>query len=58
MSGEDTFQALQERWHAVLAKGSKVLALTVPECAAKVGWLDEARDELNESIRAHKERNL
>jgi len=37
----------------VLAKGSKLLALTVPECAMRMGWLDDARDELNQMILAH-----
>lgn len=37
----------------VLSKGSKLLALTVPECAVKMGWLDKARTDLNHMILTH-----
>ena len=57
-SAEDTFEALQECWTEVLIKGGKVLALTIPECAVQMSWLDASREELNEKILSHKEPRL
>ena len=57
-SGADTFKALQELWALALASGSKVLALTVPDCSMRVSWLDEARAEVNRQILSHEEPNL
>lgn len=35
-----------------LATGAKVLVMTVPECMARVGWLDERRGEVNSGLKA------
>ncbi|CEJ55729.1 hypothetical protein PMG11_01967 [Penicillium brasilianum] len=47
------YSALQESWNVVLATGGKVLALTVPECAAESAILDQRRAQLNSAILAH-----
>lgn len=57
-SAQDTFEALEECWDKVLSKGSKLLALTIPECAVQMPWLDESRKELNEMILSHQEPKL
>lgn len=57
-SAHDVFNALKTSWDMALAKGSKVLALTVPECHAKVKWLNASRRALNASILAHEQTNL
>ncbi|KAL4888790.1 SGNH hydrolase [Aspergillus ambiguus] len=44
------FPALQDAWHVALGAGAKVLALTVPECAAVSNRLDDKRGELNSQI--------
>ncbi|KAM5344487.1 hypothetical protein ACJ41O_013023 [Fusarium nematophilum] len=47
------YDALQSHWSMATAKGSKVLALTVPECKAKPEWLELNRLELNQNILGH-----
>ncbi|KAJ5886099.1 SGNH hydrolase [Penicillium subrubescens] len=47
------YAALQGCWNVVLATGGKVLALTVPECAADSAILDQRRTELNSYILGH-----
>lgn len=51
---EKTFEALKNIWDSALAKGTKVLALTVPETRTRVA----ARDKLNSMILSHKAKNL
>ncbi|KAG5914557.1 hypothetical protein E4U53_004621 [Claviceps sorghi] len=55
---ESMYDAFQLNWAVPLNKGSKVLALTVPETKARSAWVDEDRDQLNELIRNHKQRNF
>jgi len=43
--------AITQITDVALARGAKVLLLTVPECAAKIKSLDERRGELNQLIR-------
>ncbi|KJZ78405.1 hypothetical protein HIM_02443 [Hirsutella minnesotensis 3608] len=50
--------ALKACWNTLIDMGCKVLALTVPECHAKVDWLDLNRRGLNLSILAHKHANF
>ncbi|POR36519.1 Uncharacterized protein TPAR_03209 [Tolypocladium paradoxum] len=50
--------ALQAHWNIPLAKGSKVLALTVPEGRVRFDWLENARRQLNSCILAHKQPNF
>ncbi|PKY05169.1 SGNH hydrolase [Aspergillus campestris IBT 28561] len=50
---ERIYPALQDAWNVALTGGSKVLALTIPECAAKNAALDSKRADLNARILAH-----
>ncbi|RCI15564.1 hypothetical protein L249_3498 [Ophiocordyceps polyrhachis-furcata BCC 54312] len=52
----DIFDALESCYNLVIARGGRVLALTVPECSAKLAWIDETRKSLNESILAHRQK--
>ncbi|KAJ5599941.1 hypothetical protein N7450_001008 [Penicillium hetheringtonii] len=54
-ASDDIFYALKKTWSAALSSGAKVLALTIPECAAKVISLDTRRNELNRLILSHTE---
>ncbi|KAK5990786.1 hypothetical protein PT974_09059 [Cladobotryum mycophilum] len=58
ISVKETSQALTDIWDLALLKGSKVLALTIPECHAEIGWLNERRDAVNEYIISHKQKNF
>jgi len=51
------FTELEKVWEVPLGSGSKVLALTVPECSAKKERLDNRRNELNKKILEYKARN-
>ncbi|RDA96067.1 hypothetical protein CP533_5847 [Ophiocordyceps camponoti-saundersi (nom. inval.)] len=53
----DIFDALEACYNLVIARGSRVLALTVPECSAKSAWVDDTRSRLNEKILSHKQKN-
>jgi hypothetical protein len=52
------YNAFQSNWDIPLAKGAKVLALTIPESKAKPAWVVKNRSEINASILSHKEFNL
>lgn len=54
---EDTASALYEVWNTAMAQDCKVLAMTVPECATKISWLDTNRDMLNHMILTHEDTN-
>ncbi|KAF9880007.1 GDSL-like Lipase/Acylhydrolase [Colletotrichum karsti] len=54
---ERIFECLKAAWDSALAKGAKVLALTVPECAYKNRVLDAARRRLNTAILSHQAPN-
>lgn len=54
---EDVYIALQDAWTVALSANSKVLALTVPECHARVDWLNENRAQVNHMIKRHQEPN-
>ncbi|OLN88813.1 hypothetical protein CCHL11_01926 [Colletotrichum chlorophyti] len=51
------FDSLRRVYDSALARGIKVLALTVPECSAKNADLDARRRELNAAILSHKAQN-
>ncbi|CAM1506812.1 Fc.00g064530.m01.CDS01 [Cosmosporella sp. VM-42] len=57
ISAAKIYQALQTVWSISISKGSKVLALTVPECESKSERLVQRRDELNLNILTHQEPN-
>ncbi|KAJ6107851.1 SGNH hydrolase [Penicillium sp. IBT 18751x] len=44
------YHALEDCWNVALSSGAKVLAMTVPECAAKLDSLDTKRNTLNSHI--------
>lgn len=50
----DIFAGLEEIYKVALDHGASILALTVPECAAKSRSLDERRNELNTLIKERK----
>lgn len=52
------FEALKAAWAIPLSHGAKVLAMTIPECAAVSERLDKKRDELNALILGHQAENL
>ncbi|OAA48767.1 Esterase, SGNH hydrolase-type [Metarhizium rileyi] len=54
---EDMYNSFQLNWDIPLAKGSKVLALTIPECKAQPAWAVQDRCEINSLILKHKEHN-
>jgi hypothetical protein len=56
--GDDIWKALKEVYKVPLQAGTRVLALTVPECGDCPASLDEQRDRVNKSILAHKAENL
>lgn len=58
ISPEDMYKNFRSSWDIPLAKGSKVLALTIPESQAKPAWVVKNRTEINSSILKHKEFNL
>jgi hypothetical protein len=45
------FSGLEKVYAVAHNHGASILALTVPECSAKIEWLDENRNELNELIK-------
>ncbi|KAJ5665518.1 uncharacterized protein N7477_007966 [Penicillium maclennaniae] len=47
---DQIYHALEDCWNVALSSGAKVLAMTVPECAAKVDSLDKKRNTLNSHI--------
>ncbi|KAL3418641.1 GDSL-like Lipase/Acylhydrolase [Phlyctema vagabunda] len=59
--GEEIYEALQKVWEIPLSNGTKVLALTVPECGVQPLCSPELaarRDLLNQYIRSHSEENF
>lgn len=54
---DEIYSGLRSTWDLALSKGSKVLALTVPETHAKGPSVDE-RAVLNAKIQKHRARNL
>lgn len=50
MRADSIYSALEDCWGVALSTGAKVLAMTVPECAAKSFKLDMNRDTLNSQI--------
>ncbi|CAI7659658.1 unnamed protein product [Penicillium pancosmium] len=57
-SYEDIYAGLKKSWMMALTSGAKVLALTIPECAAKFARIDKNRNEVNRLILAHQEDGL
>ncbi|KAK7424890.1 hypothetical protein QQX98_000166 [Neonectria punicea] len=57
ISPTNIYECLQNVWNIPISRGSKVLALTVPECEARSERLVKRRDELNRSILAHQQPN-
>ncbi|KAH6980681.1 SGNH hydrolase-type esterase domain-containing protein [Ilyonectria sp. MPI-CAGE-AT-0026] len=58
LSVDKVFHALESHWNTAIGNGSKVLALTVPECKAKPEWLVVNRNELNQQIMSHSRPNF
>ncbi|OHF01337.1 GDSL-like Lipase/Acylhydrolase [Colletotrichum orchidophilum] len=54
---EKIFDSLRRVYDSAIAKGSKVLALTVPERSAKSEELDARRRQLNNAILSHQSSN-
>ncbi|PKS06536.1 hypothetical protein jhhlp_007284 [Lomentospora prolificans] len=54
----EIYSALKETWAIPLSKGTKVLALTVPECKSKAQFATDTRNNLNKLILRHKEPNF
>lgn len=54
---ERIFDSLRGVYDSAIAKGSKVLALTVPDCATKSDRLDGQRRRLNDAILSHQAPN-
>ncbi|OAQ72569.1 GDSL-like lipase/Acylhydrolase [Pochonia chlamydosporia 170] len=52
------YESFQSNWDVPLVKGSKVLALTIPESESRPAWILENRSEINSLILEHKERNF
>lgn len=50
-SPSEIYASIREITSIPLSHGSKVLLMTVPECAVKSKKLDAGRDKLNEAIR-------
>lgn len=57
-SGEDVWKGLVEVYKIPLQAGTRVLALTVPECGDCNAGVDEQRDQLNRLILSYKATNL
>lgn len=55
---ESTFAALREVYDVAFSHDAQVLALTVPECAARSKSLDAERDSLNKLIKGSKSDSL
>jgi len=54
----EIYSSLQKVWSIPLSHGTKVLALTIPECGGCGDLVDERRDVLNELILNHKADNF
>ncbi|KAK2596180.1 hypothetical protein QQS21_006385 [Conoideocrella luteorostrata] len=54
---EAMYKTFQANCDIPLRKGSKVLALTIPESKAKPGWVVKARNDINSLILAHTQTN-
>lgn len=55
---ERIMSCLEDAWASCLLKGSKVLALTIPETQAKPQKLLARRKEINDAIMKHDTHNL
>ncbi|RDL29964.1 uncharacterized protein BP5553_10591 [Venustampulla echinocandica] len=57
---DDIFADIEKIVAIPLNQGARVVLLTIPECAAKVGWLNERRDVLNGMMkkRAEEDENV
>ncbi|KAI1799088.1 SGNH hydrolase [Daldinia bambusicola] len=55
---EDIVAGLKRTWEIPLSKGSKVLALTIPDTRARYKGVNERRDEVNTAIKEYKKPNF
>ena len=55
---EQTYNVLQSLWNQAVAKGSKVLAMTVPEFNSLPDSLLQTRIDLNKLILGHKNQDM
>ena len=55
---DDIYRGLQDSWNIALSSGAKVLALTIPEAAARSKILIERRTKLNNLILSHEVERL
>ena len=55
ISGHEELRVLnlEDTWKIAHDAGAKVLALSIPECAARVGGIVERRRQLNDLIANH-----
>ncbi|KAI1819864.1 SGNH hydrolase-type esterase domain-containing protein [Xylaria intraflava] len=58
MPADQLIEALKRAWDIPLSKGSKVLALTIPETNAGFGHVKEKRQIVNEAIRGYEKENF
>lgn len=58
-SADQIYTGLKQTWSLALSSPTtKILGLTVPECAYKSAKLDQNRDALNKFILEHEEERL
>ncbi|KAI0196150.1 SGNH hydrolase-type esterase domain-containing protein [Xylaria flabelliformis] len=55
---DQVIEGLKKAWDIPLSKGSKVLALTIPETKARFRTITERRNEVNEAIRNYEKENF
>ncbi|KAG5998220.1 hypothetical protein E4U54_002240 [Claviceps lovelessii] len=55
---ENMYEAFRLNWNVPLGKGSRVMALTIPDAKPRPPWVVEDRNKVNELIRNHKQRNF
>ncbi|KAL7628377.1 hypothetical protein AAE478_002579 [Parahypoxylon ruwenzoriense] len=55
---DDIIAGLKRTWDIPLSKGSKVLALTIPDTRARYGDIAQRRDTVNKAIKDYKRQNF
>ncbi|KAI3331964.1 GDSL-like Lipase/Acylhydrolase [Xylariaceae sp. AK1471] len=55
---DQIIRALKRAWDIPLSKGSKVLALTIPETKGKYTDIMEKRNQVNEAIKSYEKKNF
>lgn len=57
-SADSVLKSLEDVWDIPLSRGSKVLALTIPEIKSRDEDLDDRRNAVNDGIKTRRKRNL